>query len=93
MTQDTNNPKHFIADNGNVFRRINNGFEEIENPMVLGKEIILGQILVDKDGNMLAEPIDDNIEYYDEIPQPEPKRNINREDMQFTAANIDTTEA
>ena len=74
MTQDINNPKHWIADEEKVFQRINNGFAPIETPYIVGEEIILGQILVDNDGNKLDNPIDDNINNYEEINKPEEKK-------------------
>lgn len=70
MTQDINNPKKYTADEGKVFQRIHNGFTIIEKPYVAGAVLILGQILVDAEGNKLAAPIDDKIEYYQEIDAP-----------------------
>ena len=70
MIQDTNNPKKFTADEGKVFQRIYNGFAEIENPYIVGTALILGKILVDNEGKELVEPIDDLIEYYQEIDLP-----------------------
>lgn len=72
MTQDINNPKHYIAEEGMVFQRVNNGFNDIK-PMPLGSNIYLGQILVDGEGKPLETPIDDNIEYYKEVIRPERK--------------------
>lgn len=76
MTQDINNPKHYIADEGMVFQRISNGFTELEHPMTVGSQLYLGKILIDAKGNALDEPIDDNIEFYTEIPRPERKPEI-----------------
>jgi len=73
MTQDINNPKHYIADEGMVFQRISNGFTELENPMTVGSQLYLGKILIDSKGNTLDELIDDSIEFYTEIPRPERK--------------------
>lgn len=70
MTQDINNPKHFIADEGKVFQRIYDGFAAIENPYIVGSELIIGKILVDHEGKKLSEPIDDDIHYYEEIVAP-----------------------
>ena len=70
MTQDINNPKHFIADEGKVFFRVYDGFKAIEKPFVTGSELILGKIIVDSEGNRLAEPIDDDIHYYNEDVAP-----------------------
>ena len=73
MTQDINNPKHYIADEGMVFQRISNGFAELEKPMTVGSQLYLGKILIDANGNALDEPIDDSIEFYTEIARPERK--------------------
>lgn len=73
MTQDINNPSHFIADEGKVFQRVYNGFTAIEKPYVVGSELIIGKILVDNEGNKLDEPIADDIHYYEEINAPEPE--------------------
>lgn len=70
MTQDINNPKKYTADEGKVFQRIHNGFTTIENPYIVGTVLILGQILVDAEGNKLEASIDDKIEYYQEIDAP-----------------------
>lgn len=75
MTQDTNNSKHYIADEGKVFQRIHNGFTAIEQPYIVGTALILGQILIDSYGNKLDEPIDDKIEYYEEIDAPVQEEN------------------
>lgn len=60
----------YTADEGKVFRRIHNGFTTIEKPYIVGTTIILGQILIDAEGKKLAAPIDDKIEYYEEIDAP-----------------------
>lgn len=70
MTQDIDNPKYYIADEGKCFRRIHNGFTAIENPYIVGTALILGQILIDDKGMKLDEPIDDKIEYYEEVDMP-----------------------
>lgn len=70
MTQDPENNKHFIADEGKIFRRVFNGFSEIENPYTAGTELILGEILIDDKGRKLNPAIEDKIEYYDEIDIP-----------------------
>lgn len=70
-----NNNKHFIADEGKVFQRINNGFVEIAKPVILGSEIILGNIIVDKNSNLLDKPIEDKIEYYIEVDAPAKEEN------------------
>lgn len=75
MTQDTNNSKHYIADEGKVFQRIHNGFTAIEQPYIVGTALILRQILIDSYGNKLEEPIDDKIEYYEEIDAPVQEEN------------------
>lgn len=71
MTQDSKNSKRFIADNGKVFQRVYNGFTAIAEPYIVGEELILGEILVDAEGNALATPINDDIHYYEEIDAPE----------------------
>lgn len=70
MTQNTINTKMYTADEGKVFQRIHNGFTTIEKPYIVGTTIILGQILIDAEGKKLAAPIDDKIEYYEEIDAP-----------------------
>lgn len=81
MTQDKNNPKHYIADEGKIFQRISNGFTNIETPYVVGTELTLGEILIDQNGNKLESPIEDRIEYYNEIdlPKEDVKENENEE--------------
>lgn len=71
MTQDINNNKHYIADEGKVFQRIHNGFTEMAEPVTYGTELFLGQIIVDNNGNKLEQPIDDSIKYYTEVDKPE----------------------
>ena len=70
MTQDSNNPKHFIANEGKVFQRVYNGFSAIDEPYIVGNELILGEILVDAEGKNLSTVIDDDIHYYEEIDTP-----------------------
>lgn len=70
MTQNATNIKMYTADEGKIFQRIHNGFTTIEKPYIVGTTIILGQILIDAEGNKLAAPIDDKIEYYQEIDAP-----------------------
>ena len=70
MTQNTTNTKMYTADEGKVFQRIHNGFTTIEKPYIVGTTIILGQILIDVEGKKLESPIDDKIEYYEEIDAP-----------------------
>lgn len=70
MTQDTTNTKMYTADEGKVFQRIHNGFTTIEKPYIVGTVITLGQILIDAEGKKLESPIDDKIEYYEEIDAP-----------------------
>lgn len=81
MTQDKNNPKHYIANEGKIFQRVSNGFTNIEIPYVVGTELMLGEILIDQNGNKLESPIEDRIEYYEEIdlPKEEVKENENEE--------------
>lgn len=70
MTQNTTNTKMYTADEGKVFQRIHNGFTTIEKPYIIGTVITLGQILIDAEGKKLESPIDDKIEYYEEIDAP-----------------------
>lgn len=70
MTQNTTNTKMYTADEGKVFQRIHNGFTTIEKPYIVGTVITLGQILIDAEGKKLESPIDDKIEYYEEIDAP-----------------------
>lgn len=60
----------YIADKGKVFQRISDGFNDLETPIGYFSELILGQILFDKDGNKLLSPIPDKVEYYEEIELP-----------------------
>ena len=86
MIQDTLNSKKFTASEGKVFKRIHDGFQSIENGIVLGDTIILGEILVNSFGEKLETPIEDKIEYYTEIDKPEQKPHDDR-NVQFMAAN------
>ena len=74
MTQDINNEKHYIADAGKALQRVYNGFTAIEKPYIVGEEIIIGEILVDAEGNKLATPIADDIHYYEEVEAPKPEK-------------------
>ena len=66
-------PNTYIADEGKVFQRINNGFNPLDPPIGYFTNLTLGQILVDGDGNPLETPIPDKIEYYEEIEMPSPE--------------------
>lgn len=79
MIQDINNNKHYVAEEGKVFQRIFDGFNNIENPYIVGTNLIMGMILVDSNGNKLATPIEDKIEYYKEIDIPE--EDVNEEQI------------
>lgn len=57
----------YIADEGKVFQRTYNGFEVLNPPLGFFKTLKLGQILVDSNGNILENPIEDKIQYYEEI--------------------------
>lgn len=70
MIQDKDNNRHYIADEGKIFQRISNGFADIEEPYIVGNELILGQILINNRGEKLEHPIDDKIEYYAEVEIP-----------------------
>lgn len=59
MTQDINNPKHYIADRGKVFRRTSDGF-------IFGNELYLGYAYY-IDGIKLDTPIEEQIEDFEEI--------------------------
>lgn len=73
MTQDSKNTKHYIADEGKVFRRVYDGFNKLSKPLILGNELILGNIILNSNGDMLNAPIEDKIEYYEEVDAPERK--------------------
>lgn len=59
-------PNTYIADEGKVFQRIFDGFNEIE-PYGNFSNLTLGNILMDSDGFKLDSPIPDKIEYYKEV--------------------------
>ncbi len=62
MTIDVNNPKHLIADEGKVLKQISSG-------IILGTEVYLRKVMID--GKM----VDDFVENYEEIDEPEIKDN------------------
>lgn len=85
MTQDVNNPKHYIAAEGKVFQRIFDGFNEIKNPQTLGSELILGNIIIDSNGELLPSPIEDKIQYYTEVDALKRKlRNMEEQNNEST---------
>lgn len=57
MKIDKKNPKHLIADEGKVLRRI------VGFPMS-GNDVVLGKVLID------GEIVDDTIENYEEVEEP-----------------------
>ena len=57
----------YIADEGKVFQRTYDGFKKLNPPMGYFNSLKLGKILVDSEGNKLSTPIDDKIQYYEEI--------------------------
>ena len=59
MTIDKNNPKHIIADEGKVFKRISDGF-------IYGNEIYLGYTYY-LNGEKLQEPKLEVIEDFEEV--------------------------
>lgn len=57
----------YIADEGKVFQRTYDGFKKLNPPIGYFNTLKLGKILTDSDGNLLENPIDDKIQYYEEI--------------------------
>ena len=57
----------YIADEGKVFQRTYDGFKKLNPPIGYFKTLKLGKILTDSDGNLLDTPIDDKIQYYEEV--------------------------
>lgn len=62
--------KKYLADEGKVFQRIFDGFNDINPPQGYFTNLTLGKILVDSNGNELETPILDDIDYYEEIELP-----------------------
>ena len=62
-------PNKYIADKGKAFKRTYNGFAKIEDNNYY-PTLILGKILLDNDGELLSTPIDDKIQYYEEVELP-----------------------
>lgn len=56
----------YFADEGKIFQRIYDGFKKIV-PQGQFSTLQLGKILVDSDGNKLKTPIEDKIQYYEEV--------------------------
>lgn len=94
MIQDIENSNHYIADEGKVFKRIHNGFAELEEPMILGNELYLGDIIVDNNGKRLRRPIPDSIEYYTEIdiPVEEDNESVEENDAPAEEDNVPVEE-
>ena len=63
MKQDKKNKSHYTADKGKVFKRISDG-------LVRGSELYLGFTYY-LDGKPLDEPLEEKIEHYIEIDEPE----------------------
>jgi len=57
----------YIADEGKAFQRTYDGFKKLNPPIGYFKTLKLGKILTDSDGNLLDTPIDDKIQYYEEV--------------------------
>lgn len=57
----------YIADEGKVFQRTYDGFKKLNPPIGYFNTLKLGKILTDSDGNLLDTPIDDKIQYYEEV--------------------------
>lgn len=57
----------YIADEGKIFQRTYDGFKKLNPPIGYFNTLKLGKILTDSDGNLLDTPIDDKIQYYEEI--------------------------
>lgn len=57
----------YIADEGKAFQRIYDGFEKLDVPQGYFFSLILGDILIDSNGNKLKIPIPDKIQYYEEV--------------------------
>lgn len=57
----------YIADEGKVFQRTYDGFKKLNPPIGYFNNLKLGKILTDSDGNLLDNPIDDKIQYYEEV--------------------------
>lgn len=57
----------YIADEGKVFQRTYNGFKILNPPIGYFNTLKLGKILIDSEGNQLDNPIDDKIQYYEEV--------------------------
>jgi hypothetical protein len=61
----------YIADEGKVFQRTYDGFKKLNPPIGYFNTLKLGKILTDSNGNLLDTPIDDKIQYYEEIEYTE----------------------
>lgn len=57
----------YIADEGKAFQRIYDGFKKLDVPQGYFFSLILGDILIDSNGNKLKIPIPDKIQYYEEV--------------------------
>lgn len=57
----------YIADEGKVFQRTYDGFKKLNPPIGYFSTLKLGKILTDSDGNLLDTPINDKIQYYEEV--------------------------
>ena len=57
----------YIANEGKAFQRTYDGFKKLNPPIGYFKTLKLGKILTDSDGNLLDNPIDDKIQYYEEV--------------------------
>ena len=60
----------YIADEGKAFQRVYDGFKKLDTPQGYFFNLILGNILIDSNGNKLVIPIPDKIQYYEEVELP-----------------------
>lgn len=72
----------YIADKGKVFQRTYDGFKRLNPPVGYFNTLKLGKILVDSNGNLLDNPIDDKIQYYEETEYVE-------DNQESTGSNIE----
>ena len=72
----------YIADEGKVFQRTYDGFKKLNPPVGYFNTLKLGKILVDSNGNLLDNPIDDKIQYYEETEYVE-------DNQESTGSNIE----
>lgn len=66
-------PNKYIADKGKAFKRVYNGFEKISNEIYY-RNLTLGDIIVNAQGEKLETPIPDKIQYYEEVELPKDEK-------------------